>query len=377
VYWDAEETPSVEAPVWALLGAGPLQTSSLSCAPDGGELRFPMPFAQRARIEVTNVSPQPMASPVGVQADWDVYQPEEMRDLPPTFHASWIRENPANEAHRRFCVARTRGHGALVGLIITVSGKSQELEAWPHAPGDCQVVDALGRTQLLAGLRAGDLFDIQPPAQDGVLRAVRFFPETPLCFRHSLLSTVGAVAADMTGTAYWYQYEPHGDFLGRIEAEHVAQGAHLVGGMRDLSPGPQEGIEWLCDDGRSKLRSTLSIVDLGESRSQSSDREEVLWTEFRSPDTRTGQMCVSHDGYVKVVFNGRLVFERDRAGEFGVDPVAVMIPAGNNAVRLQVRRAPSPPQVPWLLGFRIANSEGRTIEQMEFQTYPDVPLRTL
>lgn len=377
VSWDDEQTPSVEAPVWALLGAGPLQASCVHCAAGAGELRFPMPFVSGAHIELANLSPEPTAAALGLQVDWDVYKPEEMRDLPPTFHVSWTRENPAREGNRRFCLMRARGHGALVGLVLSLRGDSAALEAWPHAPGDCQVVDALGRIQLLAGLCATDLFDVQSHEDHGALRAVRFFHDAPLHFRHSLCSTVGAVSADMSATAYWYQYEPHGDFLDRICVNHVQEGAHLPAGSRDLPPGPQEGIEWLCDDGRRKLRSTLSVLDLSESRRPDAGQEEALWTEFHCSDTRTGQMCVSHDGYVKVLFNGRLVFERDRQGDFGVDPVAVMIPKGQNAVRLEVRRAATRSGAPWLVGFRIANSEGRTIQEMDFRTYPDIPIRTL
>jgi hypothetical protein len=374
--WDDEQTPSVEAPVWALLGDGPLQTPAVSCAAGGGELRFPMPFVHRAQIELVNVAEAALRGPLGVQADYDVYKPEEMRDVPPTFHASWTRENPAGESGRRLCLLRARGHGSLAGLMVSVRGTEQAREAWAQAPGDCHVVDSLGRVQLLAGLHAGDLFDLLAAEGDGPLRAVRFWPDTPLQFWHSLCSTVGVVAADVSAVAYWYQYEPHGDFLAPLRAADVAEGVQLPPGARDLPAAPQEGIEWLCGDGRQKVVSLLGTVDLRESRRENSGDEEVLWTEFHCPQTRTGQMCVSHDGYVKVLLNGRMVFERDRAGEFGVDPVAVMIPQGKNSVRLETRCGPARPGAPWVLGFRIANSEGRTIEQMDFQEYPTIPVRS-
>jgi len=377
LFWDDEQSPSVEAPVWALLGGGPLQAGALSCACDGGELRLPMPFVHRARLELVNVAEEATPGPLGVQADYDVYKPEEMRDLPPTLHASWTRESPAGEGGRHFCLVRARGHGALVGLVVSVRGEADVVAAWPQAHGDCQAVDALGRTQLLAGLHAGDLFDVQPHGNDGLLRAVRFLHDAPLHFRHSLCSTVGAVPADMSAVACWYQYEPHADFLGPIEAIHIAADPRLLAGARDLPAGPQEGIEWLCEDGRRKLVGRLGALDISESRPAAPGDQETLWTEFHCPETRTGQMCVSHEGHVRVLFNDRLVFERDREGEFGVDPVAVMIPQGKNAVRLETRRGPARPGAPWLLGFRIANSEGRTIEQMDFHQYPHIPLRSL
>ena len=50
-----------------------------------------------------------------------------------------------------------------------------------------------------------------------------------------------------------------------------------------------------------------------------------------------------------------------------------MLPAGETSVRIENSNRMNTTGYAWIVGFRVANTEGRTIEEMEFATYPDIP----
>ena len=98
MFWDGEDTPSVEAPVGDFFGLGFGRRRNFSALPlqaspeDGKSLNcwFPMPFARGARFEVENQGEHPVIFYYYI--DWEAYEgldPELGR-----FHAWWNRQNP-------------------------------------------------------------------------------------------------------------------------------------------------------------------------------------------------------------------------------------------------------------------------------------------
>lgn len=393
LYWDDEETPSVDVPLIDFFGGGtPIKTQALTVAPDTGFIsRFPMPFIHSARLELVNIGDEPVGGQAGLvaQVDYDIWKPDDIPDNLGAFHAQWNRENPAADMSRMFILARASGRGAFVGSTIQIKPNADASDAWSNAAGDLHLIDGEGRPQLLASAKSvhylgglsGDTELAAPesgilPCEDGVI-LYRFHHDAPIIFRSSLFSLLGSVSGDYIATSYWYQHEPHRDFMAPVDAMSVAPDAALAPGVRDYPPRAHESIEWLYGDGRHKAIGRYCFLNFHEylprTPLSTGDLHETIWTSFTSPATRTGQFYVSYENRIRVTFNDKLVFERQRTDGFDVDPVAVMIPGGENTVRIETTHSGDTTSSPWVIGFRIAGSEERTIEGMEFKTYPDIP----
>jgi hypothetical protein len=123
ITWDGRERPGVEVPLgeFFALGQGrptvvdsvPVQVSasgSLSCY-------WRMPFAESARIVITNDNPDRTAG-LYWQVDW-----VELETLPPDtgyFHARYRQEYPA-AAGRDYLIADIQGRGQYVGTVMSVT----------------------------------------------------------------------------------------------------------------------------------------------------------------------------------------------------------------------------------------------------------------
>jgi hypothetical protein len=123
IYWDGRETPGVDVPLGEFFAVGqgrpagvesvPVQVSpsgSLSCY-------WRMPFAESARIVVTNDNPDRTAG-LYWQVDW-----VELEALPPNtgyFHARYRQEFPA-VAGRDYLIADLEGNGHYVGTVMSVT----------------------------------------------------------------------------------------------------------------------------------------------------------------------------------------------------------------------------------------------------------------
>ncbi len=123
IYWDGREQPGVEVPVGGFFAVGqgrpavvesvPVQvspTGALSCY-------WRMPFAESARIVVTNDNPDRTAG-LYWQVDW-----VELDALPAgtgCFHARYRQEYPA-VAGRDYLIADIEGSGRYVGTVLSVT----------------------------------------------------------------------------------------------------------------------------------------------------------------------------------------------------------------------------------------------------------------
>ncbi|MBD7919139.1 DUF2961 domain-containing protein [Cellulomonas sp. Sa3CUA2] len=124
MYWDGEETPSVEVPLGDFFccgaGARTLVTSApIVVAPSGGfNSYFSMPFGSRARITVTNEHP--------VDVDGFFFQVDYTLDpsgasSPARFHAQWRRENPTTLGVDYTVLDGVSGAGAYIGTFLSVT----------------------------------------------------------------------------------------------------------------------------------------------------------------------------------------------------------------------------------------------------------------
>lgn len=125
MYWDGEETPSVECPVGDFFGVGfgeqkdyislPLNETS-----GGYNCYWPMPFHKSAKWTITNLSKQSLRA-FYYNIDFTAYEklPDNLRH----FHAQWRRENPTTK-DKNYTILETQGAGHFVGAALFMQGRN-------------------------------------------------------------------------------------------------------------------------------------------------------------------------------------------------------------------------------------------------------------
>lgn len=261
MYWDGEQTPSVEVPLGDFFcngfGARALVNSlPITVVPRGGmNSYFPMPFADGARIEVTSEHPQTIRA-FFFQIDF-----LKLDALPPgtgTFHAQWRRSRTTNLREDYVILDGVRGDGQYVGTYLGVAA----LERYWWGEGEFKFfLDGDNEWPTICGTGIEDYFGGAWAFQDrdghtGEVRVHTFstpylgYPfysredETrgnpysrdalpmhgmyrwhvldPIRFRQDLKVTVQQIghqgsslferSDDVCSVAYWYQREPHAAF---------------------------------------------------------------------------------------------------------------------------------------------------------------------
>lgn len=244
MYWDGEESPSVEVPLGAFFGATfgkprHLVSDRLVIAGGAYVCRFEMPFNTGAIIEIQNDSTHPIRY-LFFQIGYLVEPP---RDAPrPTFHAQFRREAPA-APRRPFTVLSARGRGWLAGVRMDLQNRTWWLkpplreiflprgfglgilEGWETITVDGDAEASLTGTGVEDYFSCGFYFKGAPVCTPthgcterslllGRASAYRFHVDDPIHFRESLQFTLdhgieNGMAADCCSVAYWYQDEPH------------------------------------------------------------------------------------------------------------------------------------------------------------------------
>jgi len=257
-YWDGSETPCVEVPFGDFFGLGqerPRFFSSLMVTVNPGDLGvfgtygfnsyFPMPYANGARLTLTNEGPEPVA------AVWYHIEYERMPALPAglgRFHATWNRENPTravgpvvnttlhgainDTGNDNYVVLDTEGHGTLAGIFLNIDnaqdnwyGEGDDMifidgESWPpsyHGTGSEEIFGGGAcPTAEYAGPYTG-FHLIGNLDYRGKISMYRFYVNDPVRFRKSIRMTIehghaNNFANDYSSTAFWYQADPHKPF---------------------------------------------------------------------------------------------------------------------------------------------------------------------
>jgi hypothetical protein len=256
IYWDDEETPSVETPIGDFFGLGlgyyvRWQSSMLSV---GGEKSlncfFPMPFQRHARITITNEGHKAIEA---LYYNID-YRMDSMPLAPGVlyFHAQYRQAQPNHgwtnrwTSNRQSLVNRktnltgqdnyvwfeARGAGQYAGVTMSIL---QNQDDWWGEGDDMFFVDGAKRPSIQGtgaedyflgawGFRKG-AFSYQlygaPVVEKGRAGArssvYRFHFDAPITFKTSFKATIEHGNANHRSdnyysVAYWYQTEPHAAF---------------------------------------------------------------------------------------------------------------------------------------------------------------------
>lgn len=245
MYWDDETEPSVLTPVGDFFGttfSRPRDYSSAYLAITSGAYNcfFPMPFNKRALITLENQSRATVR-----MLFYQVTYLELKRELPPVtpyFHCLWHRES-AHRGDPPYTILDARGRGCYIGCHLNMQGRGYP---WRLNPVHVQLPEGFGMGMLegweriwIDGAREPDVhgtggedyfngawYFTRVPSLSlthGVtqrrydLRRVscyRFHVEMPVWFERSIRVTIdhgldNRLPADIDGTSYWYQGEPH------------------------------------------------------------------------------------------------------------------------------------------------------------------------
>jgi len=257
-YWDGQETPCVEVPFGDFYGLGqerPRFYTSLMVTVNPGDMGvfgtfgfnsyFPMPYAEGARLTLTNEGDEP------VIAVWYQMEYERMDQLPPDtgrLHAVWHRVNktqPIGEninvtlhdaknttGDDNYVLLDAEGHGTLAGIYLNIDnsignwyGEGDDMifidgESWPpsyHGTGSEEIFGGGAcPTAEYAGPYTG-YYLIGNLDFSGKVSMYRWYINDPVRFRKSIRMTIehghaNNVANDYSSTAFWYQNDPHKPF---------------------------------------------------------------------------------------------------------------------------------------------------------------------
>ena len=257
IYWDGEETPSVEVPLGDFFCNGfavktPVYSEPISVLPHGGfNCYFPMPFDKGVRITVENQH-QEGISDFFFQIDYALFKesrPEALR-----FHAQWRRQ-PVTEIGKDYVILDgVKGRGHLSGIFLGIAPLERnwygEGEVKFYLDGDdefptlCSTgvedyfggawgfVERPGKAEQTynspflghpylnhpANCRGNGFDDVFIPERS----FYRWHIPDPIRFKEEIKITVQQIGLtenglyerqdDYCSVAYWYQNEPHGAF---------------------------------------------------------------------------------------------------------------------------------------------------------------------
>jgi len=234
IYWDGEDTPSVEVPVGDFFAVGHGLERNLLSVPvirssDGRALNsyWTMPFRWSARVTVTNEGSRPAGS---FYYQIDYRQVEDIKPEVPYFHAQYRQEFPC-EAGRNYLILEAVGQGHYAGCVLSVLQRSL---GWWGEGDDLIYLDG-NETPQITGTGSEDYFsdawgmregshlyygcslqeeDFQAGAKATVFR---FHLPDPVPFFKSIRVTIEHGHANdrsdfYSSVGFWYQAEPHKPF---------------------------------------------------------------------------------------------------------------------------------------------------------------------
>lgn len=252
MYWDGEATPSVQCPLGDFFGLGygrgnyfsslPLQVSYLSM-----NCWFSMPYAQGAKVTVTNEHPG-NDTILYYYIDYQEYEDDRQVEGCGRFHASWRREHvtkkpeligPNRVGHDQrlnlsgrdnYTVLEAEGTGHYVGCILHLDtdehgwwGEGDDMffiddDAWPprlHGTGMEDYFCGAWNYNKLAQTDCNPYYGYHFKGNSdytGKHSQYRFHIEDPVYFEKSLRFSIehghaNDRSGDWSSTAYWYQVD--------------------------------------------------------------------------------------------------------------------------------------------------------------------------
>jgi len=258
MYWDGEAEPSVETPIGDFFGLGLgtytiFHSDLLAVAPDKAlNSYFPMPFARRGRITVTNEGKQEIPD-FYWNIDWlklpalapdTAYLHAQYRQATPC--QGWYKGNfygnDFGEARRdprwlnvtgagNYVFLETRGDGHFVGVTLSVFQNQwggwnegdemiwidDETEPRIHGTGGEDYFNGAWGFSALYSFPFVGLTEFHQWEPGSRFSHYRFHLEAPLRFHKSIKVTIEDGHANLRSdnffsVAYWYQKEPHGTY---------------------------------------------------------------------------------------------------------------------------------------------------------------------
>jgi hypothetical protein len=249
MYWDGEETPSVEAPIGDFFCNGWGERSNVNSIPvavnpaGGMNSYWEMPFRKSAKITVENISNNDEV--LYYQVDYTL---TDIPDDVAYFHAQWRRSNPLQYKDVHTILDGVKGHGHYVGTYIAWGvnncGWWGEGEIKFYLDGDKEfpTICGTGTEDYFGGAWNWE----QPKGEygtystaylgmhqvikpDGLYKSqtrfgmYRWHVMDPIRFEDDLKVTIQALGwrserrylplqDDIASTAFWYQSEPHNTY---------------------------------------------------------------------------------------------------------------------------------------------------------------------
>ncbi|MCX7805830.1 MAG: DUF2961 domain-containing protein [Planctomycetota bacterium] len=259
MYWDGEESPSVETPVGDFFCNGfktrvNVLALPVNVNPSGGfNCFFPMPFRSRARVTVENRAPEDVRG-FFYAINYALTEPEEDDAR---FHAQFRRVNPLPYKQDYVILDGVRGQGHYAGTYMAWQQNSDgwwgegEFKAFIDGDGEFPTICGTGTEDYFGGawgFKASfsapffgycDISALTQPGREmgrtGNRHGMyRFHIMDPIRFRSDFKATIQALGwrsegrylplqDDISSVAYWYQQEPHAPFppLGDRDALEV------------------------------------------------------------------------------------------------------------------------------------------------------------
>lgn len=254
MYWDGEETPSVEVPIGDFFANGwgvRCNIASLPVAvnPAGGfNAYWEMPFRQRARITIENLSPDPVNG-FYYQIDYTLTDVPEDRAY---FHAQWRRNNPLPYGEVHTLLDGVEGQGHYVGTYLAwgVNNKGWwgegEIKFYLDGDKDFPTICGTGTEDYFGGAwnfeHPKGEYGVYSTAYLGMPQVIkpdglyqsqqrfgmyRWHVMDPIRFTGDLRVTIQVLGwrkplggqmrylplqDDIASTAFWYQREPHAPY---------------------------------------------------------------------------------------------------------------------------------------------------------------------
>ena len=254
MYWDGEETPSVETPLGDFFANGWCERCNIASLPiavnpaGGFNSYWEMPFRKSARITVENLTPDRIP---GFYYSVD-YVLTDIPDDRAYFHAQWRRSNPLPYMENHTLLDGVRGQGHYVGTYIAWGVNNTgwwgegEIKFYMDGDKDWPTICGTGTEDYFGGawnfehpkgeygvFTTAFLGMPQVLKPDGLYRSqqrfgmYRWHVQDPIRFKTDLKVTIQALGwrsqieqlqrylplqDDIASTSFWYQQEPHAPF---------------------------------------------------------------------------------------------------------------------------------------------------------------------
>ncbi|MBV9391261.1 MAG: DUF2961 domain-containing protein [Verrucomicrobia bacterium] len=248
IFWDDEESPSVEVPLGDFFAMGhdsaPHLVNSLPVVVGpyrGCGCFWQMPFRKHCRVTLENEA----SEDADIIAYKIMYQPGEIGPELAYFHAQWRRGRTTRERPEHTLIDGVRGAGVYVGTYLAWTSLATgwwgegEVKYYLDGDGDYPTIADNGTEDYFGGAwcfyrdphtpietefsfpySGMPLAKIQQPHAPRLFSLYRWHVQDPIGFSKDLRVTVQALGwwperkyqplcDDIASVAYWYQTEPH------------------------------------------------------------------------------------------------------------------------------------------------------------------------